>query len=215
MLMKNMFCKWLAGLILISMLSGPAWAEGKIAIVDLRKIFDGYWKKKQAEATLKDRETDMAKEDKNMNDDYKKANEEYQALLTSANDQNASPEEREKRKKSAADKLKQLGELRDTITQYERQASATLREQSARMRGNILTEIRDVVTAKAKAAGFSMVVDTTAESLNSTPVILYTDKDNDLTNAVLLQLNATAPVETPKPEEKPAEKKDQKKDSKK
>ena len=215
MLMKNLFCKWVAGVVLISVLSGSAWAEGRIATIDLRKVFEGYWKKKQAEANLKDRQADMEKEDKNMRDDYKKAKDEYDALLTSANDQNASPEERGNRKKAAETKLKQIKDLEDTIGQYERQARTTIAEQSQRMRANILTEIRNVVTAKAKAAGFALVIDTAAESANSTPVILYTSDENDLTDTVLLQLNATAPVETPKAEEKPAEKKDQKKDGKK
>jgi len=55
--------------------------------VNLRKIFEGYWKKKDAEAALKDRETDIQKEIKTMMSDYDKSKEDYQKLLTAANDQ--------------------------------------------------------------------------------------------------------------------------------
>jgi hypothetical protein len=59
------------------------------------------------------------------------------------------------------------------------------------------------------------VFDTAAESANNTPVLLYSNNENDMTDAVLAQLNVGAPPETPKSEEKPAEKKDEKKKDKK
>jgi Skp family chaperone for outer membrane proteins len=77
-------------------------------------------------------------------------------------------------------------------------------EQSDRMRASILKEITNVVSAKAKVAGFSLVVDTASESANRTPVFLFTSNENDITDSVLQQLNATAPTDLAKPEEKPA-----------
>jgi outer membrane protein len=219
--MINLLQRLLAGVVLMSLLSGSAMAQNRMATVDLRKIFDGYWKKKQAEAALKERQNDMEKEDRNMVDDYKKVKEEYQGLLLSANDQAVSSEEREKRKTAAEEKLRRLKEMEESIAQYERQARTTIGEQSQRMRSNILTEIRNVVNAKAKAAGYSLVIDTAAESLNSTPVFLYTNNENDITEAILQQLNATAPADALKADDKTsdADKKaadaDKKKDTKK
>ena len=37
---------------LLAFLSVPALAQTKIGTVDLRKLFDGYWKTKQAQAAL-------------------------------------------------------------------------------------------------------------------------------------------------------------------
>ena len=187
---------------MVCLLSGPAMAQTKTATIDLRKVFDGYWKKKQAEAALKDRQTDMEKEDRNMVDDYKKAKEEYQSLLTGANDQAVSGEEREKRKTAAEEKLRRLKDMEENISQYERQARTTIGEQSQRMRSNILTEIRNVVNSKAKAAGVSLVIDTAAESINSTPVFLYSSSETDITESVLQQLNSTAPADALKTDEK-------------
>ncbi len=209
--MKTWLHKIIPAVLLISALGGPAWAQSRIATVDLRKLFDNYWKTKQADAALKDRAADMEKEHKNMLDDWKKAKEDYQNLLTSANDLAVSTDERERRKKAAEDKLKYIKDTEDTITQYERQARATLDEQRRRMRDNILGEIRNVVNAKAKAGGYSLVVDSASESFNNTPVVLYTNNENDMTTAVLDQLNAGAPADTAAPEEKKDEKKDDKK----
>ena len=195
-------------------LGGSAMAQNRMATVDLRKVFDGYWKKRQAEAALKERQTDMEKEDRNMVDDYKKVKDEYQGLLASANDQAVSTEERDKRKNSAEEKLRRLKEMEETIAQYERQARTTIGEQSQRMRSNILNEIKTVVNAKAKTGGFSLVIDTAAESINNTPVFLYSNGENDITDSVLQQLNATAPSDAVKADDKAAVD-DKKKDGKK
>jgi Skp family chaperone for outer membrane proteins len=211
--MMNLLRGLVVSLALISLTGGSALGQSKMATIDLRRVFDGYWKKRQAEAALKDRQTDMEKEDRNMVDDYKKVKEEYQSLLAGANDQAVSSDERDKRKNAAEEKLRRMKEMEDTIAQYERQARTTIGEQSQRMRSNILTEIRNVVNAKAKAGGFSLVIDTAAETINSTPVFLYSNNENDITEAVLQQLNATAPADALKTEEKTADA-DKKKDSK-
>jgi hypothetical protein len=67
------------------------------------------------------------------------------------------------------------------------------------MRANILNEIKAAVAAKTKAAGYAMVFDIASETVNQTPIILYSSGENDLTSAVLAQLNAGAPVDLAKP----------------
>ena len=195
--------------------SGSALAQTRIATVDLKILFEKYWKTKQADAALKDRATDLDKEYKGLRDDLKKANEEYQKLLADANDQAVSAEERDKRKKAAETKLKSIKETEDTVVQFERQARTSLDEQRTRMREKILEEIRATLNVRAKTSGIGLVVDTAATTVNNTPFVLYNTGDSDLTQVVLDQLNASAPVETSKPAEKKVEKKDEKKDDKK
>ena len=195
--MKSMSVRLSLGFLLASLLCGAASAQPRIGTVDLRKVFDGYWKTKEADARLKDNATDMEKEFKTMVTEFDKSKEDYQKLLSGANDQAISQDERDKRKKSAEDKLKQLKETEDGITQYRRQATNTLEEKKKRMRDNILGEIRTVLNAKSKSSSFTLVVDVAAESANSTPVILYSNNDSDITDDVLKQLNATAPASAP------------------
>lgn len=175
------------------LLALSASAQTKIATIDLRRVFDEYYKTKSADATLKDRAGDLDKENKALMEQYKKVTEDYKKALDDANNQAVSADEREKRKKSAEGKLLEIKELEQNLTQFEKQARGTLEEQQRRMRDNILGEIRTVINAKAKAGGFTLVLDTVAESINKTPILLYTNGENDITDAVLSQLNASAP----------------------
>jgi outer membrane protein len=205
--MKNWLSKLLIAILLLAGAGGTALAQTKIATVDLRKLFDNYWKTKQADGALKDLETELKKELTSLRESHKKLAEDYQKLLADANDQAVSTDERDRRKKNAEGKLRDIKESEDTIKGYVTQADERLLLQRRRMRETILTEIRTMINAKAKAGNFTLVVDTAAETPNATPVFVYSSGENDLTASLLEQLNAGAPVEIPKPEEKKEEKK--------
>jgi outer membrane protein len=175
----------------------PALAQSRVATVDVKRIFDGYWRTKQAMANLKEQAAEMDKERKGFMDDFTKARQDYQKLLDSAADTLISAEERDKRKAAAEKKLVELRELEQTVQQYDRQATSTMQEKNRRMRDNLLRDIREVVNSKARAGGFGLVLDTAAESVNNTPIVMFTSGDNDLTDAVLTQLNSTAPAQLP------------------
>lgn len=189
-------------LLTLGLLGNSAFAQTRVATVDLRKLFDNYWKTKQADSALKDRAAELDKEYKGLRDEYAKSKEELQKLVTSANDQAVSAEERDKRKKAAEAKLKEIKDSEESIVQFEKSARTTLDEQRKRMRDNILTEIRNVIDAKAKSGKYDMVMDVAAETANNTPVVLYlNDTPNDLTKMVLDQLNLSAPADLGKPSE--------------
>jgi outer membrane protein len=198
--MKNILRIVLPVILLLTFLSSSALAQQKIATVDVQKLFNGYWKKKQAEVALNDRKAELEKEDRGFIDDLKKSKDDYQKLLDVADDQAVSDDERTRRKQAADDKAKQIQDSQQTIVQFERQAQATLAEQSQRMRENILKEIQAAVAIKAKSGHYTLVIDSAAQTVNQTPVFLYNDGQDDLTTDVLDQLNAGAPIDTTAPD---------------
>jgi len=183
----------------MTFLSGSALAQTKIATVDLRKLFDGYWKTKQAQADIKEQQTQLDKDDKSMKDDFQKASDEYQQLVARANDQAISTDERARRQQAAADKLKQLQESKAQIGSYENTANANLHDQLQRTRDKVLADIQEHISAAAKAGGYSLVLDTDAKSATATAIVLYHGAENDLTDVVLKQLNAGSPIDTTAP----------------
>jgi outer membrane protein len=200
--MKDWLKKTILVLCLLALVSAPALAQTRIATVDLRKAFDGYWKKREAEATLKDQQTDMEKDLKGMVDEIKKSREAYNKMLSDASDQAVSADEREKRKKLAEDKLRDIKDLEDRAQTFNRTASNNLDEKKKRVRDNIINDIKNIASAKAKEKGASLVIDTAAETVNGTPFVIFSNNEMDLTDAVLNQLNAGAPAQGSKPDQK-------------
>lgn len=176
------------------LLAPQALAQTKIAVVDLKKVFDGYWETKEADAQVKERQADFKKVRQGMIDDYQKANDEFRKLVDSANDPALSTEERDKRKKSAESKNVELREIEQSVKQYDQQSQNTLSEQTRRMRDNIVRKIREVIDAKAKAGGYTLVLDVAGEGVAFTPIVLYSNGENDLTEQVLAQLQSTKPT---------------------
>src|SRR5208282_953974 len=125
---------------------------------------------------------------------------EYDKVVASASDTNISPDERDKRKTQAEDLLKKLKQSKDDLASSERSARETIEGQRTRMVSRLVDDIRDVVTTKARTAGFSLVIDSSAVSGKGTPIVMFNNKDTDLTDSVLAQLNAGAPLDnTPPP----------------
>ena len=178
---------------MLAFLSAPAFAQTKIASVDMPKLFNGYWKTKQSQVLLENRKTELRKEIKDMADGLEKAQADYKRLLDQANDQAISADERDKRKLAATDSAKDLNSRKSAIEQFQRQAEAQLADQSQRMSANLLGEIKKAITDKAKAGNYSFVLNS-ANSPNNEGVV-YVSGDNDLTTSVLGQLNAGAPID--------------------
>jgi outer membrane protein len=187
--------------ILLTAMTWTAQAQGKIGTIDLRVVFDKYHKTVAADAALKEEAAELDLDKKKMLEGFRKEEEEWRALLDRSNDQALSAEERERSKRTAEQKLVGLREREQTITGFERSARAQLAEKQRRKRDAILQEIRDVINARAKAAGYSLVLDTAAESLANTPVVIFSTGENDMTEIVLNQLNSSAPGSVLRPEE--------------
>ena len=201
--MRNILRTIFPAVLLLTFLSGSALAQTKIATVDLQKLFDNYWKTKQAQAAIQDRVAQLAKDDKSMTDDLKKANDEYQQLSQQVNDPVISPDERDRRKQAANDKLKQLNDRKTALDQYEREAQATLNDQRQRMSEKIRAEIQTAINTTAKAGGYAVVLNTAANGITigtatiSVPsTVIYSASEVDLTADVLKQMNAGAPIDT-------------------
>ena len=191
--MKNLRTSILTvALLIVTVVSASA--EPKVASVDMKKLFNGYYKTKLAQASLETRKTELRKEIKDMADGLEKSQTVYKQLLDQASDPAISNDERTKRKQATADKAKEIGNSRAAIEQFQRQAEAQLADQSQRMSANLVGEIQKAVADKAKASGYSFVMNSA-----SVEVVVFASTDNDLTTSVLAQLNAGAPIDVSAP----------------
>jgi outer membrane protein len=181
--MKNLRLTLLT-VVLLAATAFSAAAQTKIATVDMKKIFNAYWKTKQATTALENRKADLRKELKEQADGLEKAQTDYKQLLDQSNDQAISADEREKRKESAAVKAREINKSKMDLDQYQRQAEAQL------------AEIEKAVSDKAQAGGYTLVLNSAASELIT---VVYFDPKTDITEAVITQLNAGAPIDLSKP----------------
>src|SRR5436309_3525389 len=111
----------------------------RIATVDLGRVFTNYWKTRQAQNAIDEHRMDIQKTGKEMLATFNKAQEDYQKLLDSTKDPAVSSEEKEKRKKAADEKLKDLRDQKDGLDQFDRGSREALDEQVRRTRDNIVS----------------------------------------------------------------------------
>ena len=167
----------------------------RIATVNMRIVFDGYFKTKQADNEIKKRATEFDVEGKKYQDEYRKLTEEYNAALARVDDPTITAEVKAQRTKNAEDKIMEIKKLETVITQFERSARTALSEQQKRLRDNIMKNILDLIAKRAKSEKYSKVIDSGAESADRSPILLYTDNEDDLTEDILKLLNANAPAD--------------------
>jgi len=197
-------------LMLCTVACGSALAQPRIAVVRFQKVLDSYYKTKQANAVLQEKMAEMEKLGKDKIDTWKKAKEDYQKLADSATDQAASAAEQDKRKKAAADKFRDIKAMEDDIASFRQDVTTRLGEMKTRLRKTLLEDIQQVIKIKAEAGGYALVIDADAQTFVpdplapfSSPTFLYYGNKDDLTDAVVAQLNAAAPVDISKDDAKP------------
>ena len=191
--MKNLRFTILTVVLLVATIVSAS-AQTKVATVDMKKLFNGYYKTKLSQTSLENRKSELRKEIKDMADGLDQKQAEYKQLLDKANDQTLSTDEREKNRLASTDKAKDINDSRAAIEQFQRQAEAQLGDQSQRMIVSLVGEIQKAVADKAKAGGYSMVLNAA-----SVEVVVFANTDNDITAPVLAQLNAGAPIDVTAP----------------
>ena len=159
-------------------------AQTKIAVIDMKVVFDGYWKTKQASVTFEDRKKDYADQHQTMIDQYQAANEEYRKIRETASEPAISTGEKERRNQSAEEKLKEIQKLEKDIRDHQKSMEGNLTETRFRLRRNILREIQDLINTKSKTDGYSLVLDSASEGINQTPVVLFSNGANDITENI-------------------------------
>jgi len=177
--------------LLLGILSAPlAQAQGKIATINLQKVFDNYWKTKQISENLQSQGKEYQAQREKLITQYKELNDAYRQLRESAADQAVSTAERERRGKEADAKLAEVRSLEKDIGDYDATTRTQINETQTRMKKNIVRDIRDKISQLAKEEGYALVLDTAAEARTETPIVLFTDGSFDLTEKVLARLNA-------------------------
>jgi outer membrane protein len=168
-----------------------AFAQGslKIGTVDVKRAFDEFGKKKEADAKLNDARNAAQKEFTDRADAYKKALDEINNLNKQLESPALSAEKKTQAAKERDDKIANIKTMDRELQDFRQTRERQLQEQAMRMREGIVKEITDVVMEKVKAKNLDLVFDKSGMSINGVPVVMYSPDNDDFTNEVVTALN--------------------------
>ncbi len=180
--------------------SASASAQGlKIGTVDMKKVFESYYKTKEAEAKINEARNNAKKELEDRMDVAKKTLDEVKKLDEEISKPELSREAKESKAKVRSEKAAELQTMDREIREFQQSREKQLQEQSVRMRAGIVDDINKVVTERVKADNYDLVVDKSGPSLNGVPIVLFARDSYEFTDTVVTALNKNKGKEPAEP----------------
>ena len=161
----------------------------KIGTVDMKKVFENYYKTKDAEAKINEARNAAKKEMDDRMDVYNKGVNEVKKMNEEIESPALGKEAKETKSKARDEKVSELNAMQREINEFRQTREKQLQEQSVRMRGGIVDEINKIVEGKVKSDNFDLVLDKSGPSLNGVPVVLFAREAFDFTDDVIKALN--------------------------
>ncbi|SDU10212.1 periplasmic chaperone for outer membrane proteins Skp [Verrucomicrobium sp. GAS474] len=183
-------------LLVSSVLALPiaAHAETKLAIVDLQKVFENYYKKKEADARLQEVVGRLQKDKEAMVGDYQKLVDETTKLRDAAQDTTLSPAARAEKQKAFETKVQDVRNAERIMQEFNTTKGRAVEDQKMRLQQDIVKDITGAVNSVGNRDKYNLILDKAGPSVNGTPVVLFTQDMKDITDDVIKILNATQPA---------------------
>ncbi len=174
-------------------------AQGaKIGSVDMRKIYEDFYKTKAAQRSFDESVAAYRKDHQQRVNDYNKLNEEFQRLREEANNPALTQEKREQKAKAVNDKVVELRKSLEAVKEFEQNSQQYLNDLRRRQNDAILKEILETVRKKGREGAYSVIVDSSGlGTAAGIPMAVFADEKLDFTDMIVKELNANAPASLP------------------
>jgi outer membrane protein len=186
--------KLLPSLAVIAVLgTTPAFAQMKVGIVDMNKVFTSYYKTKEAETRLNDARAQAKTDLDSRLETLKSSMEEINKLDADTKKPELAADKKQAAVKQRDEKINEVRNLDREIGEFRQTRERQLQEQFMRMRGDIVQDIMKVVDSKVKADGFDLVLDSSGLGISQVKVVLYSAPSMDFSDSIISELNKNAP----------------------
>jgi len=171
-------------------------ADLKIAVIDLGKAFDSYYKTKDASAKIDAKKAAYTKDIQDMVADFQHMQDDAKKLYDRSNDASLSTQARSEAESALKQKKQDLMNMSGKIDEMKNEDSNAVKDEIFRRHKEIVDEITAIVNAYSAPQGFDLVIDkSSASAASGIPIILYTSsKLIDITPDIIAKLNAGAPA---------------------
>jgi Skp family chaperone for outer membrane proteins len=174
-------------------------AQGaKIGSVDMRKLYEDFYKTKAAQRSFDESVAAYRKDYQQRVNDYNKLNEEFQKVREESNNPALTQEKRDQKAKVVNEKVLELRKSLEAVKEFEQNSQQYLNDLRRRQNDAILKEILEAVRKKGRDGSYTVIVDNSGfGTVASVPMAVYADEKLDFTDVVLKELNANAPANPP------------------
>lgn len=167
-------------------------ADLKVGTIDMKAVFDGYYKTKDAEGKINEARTQAKKELDDRMETFTKAQEQARKINEEAGKPELSEKAKAEKSKALNEKIQELGVMQREVQEFQQTRERQLSEQSVRSRNSLVEEINKVVTDVVKSQNYDLVFDKSGQSLNAVNVLVHSKEAFDFTADVISKLNAEA-----------------------
>jgi Skp family chaperone for outer membrane proteins len=180
-----------SGLVLLSFftLTGASYAEMKIGVVDMNRIFTEYNKTKKAQA-------DYLVIEQATNKELESRVTLLKAEVEKINQLDASLEKTEltggallAKKKEREEEVAKAKKMDDETADFRSTKQKKFQDEFLATRKGIIDEIMKVVDEQTKIRGFDIVLDKSGLSAGALPVVIYTRPEFDISSDIISILN--------------------------
>lgn len=166
----------------------------KVGTVDMKKIFDTYYRTKEAEQSINQAKEEARQQLDEKMAGYKKEVEATQKLAKEAENPALSAEMRQKKMQLFQEKANEVRAMEREIGEFRAQREKQINDQMLRIRNSIVEEIVVLVQDEVKAKSFDLVIDKSGVSMNGVSMVLYARPDMDFSETIVNKLNEKKPA---------------------
>jgi outer membrane protein len=191
----------LLGALALSMtLASQTQAQMKVGTIDMQKIFNAYYKTRDAQDKLQDAQKAYKDELDSRMDIYKKNMDTINKLNEEINKPESSGASKDQKAQERDSKIQEEKGLEKDITEFRQAREKQIQDQMKRMRDGIVDDIMKIVNDQVKGQNFDLVFDKSGFSANNiVSVVLYAKDSYDFSDSIISKLNANRPASTPTP----------------
>ena len=192
-MLKKILLTTICLMMLLTVVNAAAASKLKIAVVDMDKLFQQYYKTRQTDAVLQQKQGIFQAWAKKLGESRLKLQKEFNILRDAAQNIAFSNSEREKKRLAAQKKYQEFKKKEAELEQYVQQKSREYKTLVSKMHKRLLEEIFIEIRRYAVLKGYNFIFDKSGKTLNTIPVIIYSSPQHDVTAEILKKLNRGQP----------------------
>ena len=176
-------------IILFIFLSITSSVYAKTGFVNLRELFEGFYKTELAQDQINQQIEEVSFERELRLEDISQIREEIENLRSESRDEKLSEEARKNKRLQLEDRLIEMQEVQKQLRDFETLRKKQIDEQNKRMQKGLLDEIQAEIIKYGDENGYDVIIDRSAKSSLGTEIVLFVGLRSDVTAFILERLN--------------------------